>query len=91
MMTAIGYDSFVQKETVVLILPSNSSSAKRLIRKAEEEGRLFDTTAGRKTRGVIVAAKDGSVFTILTAFQPETLKCRFNQKHAKTATDEDTF
>jgi regulator of extracellular matrix RemA (YlzA/DUF370 family) len=90
MMISIGYDSFVQKETVVLILPPNSSTAKRLIKKAEEEGRLFDTTAGRKTRGVIVAAKDKAVFIILTAFQPETLKSRFNHKHTKTG-EEDAF
>lgn len=79
MMIAIGYDSFVQKKTVVLILPPYSSFAKRLIRKAEEEGRLFDITAGRKTRSVMIAVKDEKILVILAAFQPETLKDKFNR------------
>jgi len=76
MMIPIGYDSFIQKETVVLILPPNSSSAKRLIRSAEEGQRLFDTTSGHRTRGVLVT-KDR--FVILTPIQPETLRVRFNK------------
>ena len=79
MMIPIGYDSFIQKEAVVLILPSNSSSAKRLIRKAEEEGRLFDITAGRKTRSVLIAVKDEKILVILATFQPETLKDKSNR------------
>ena len=86
-MIPIGYDSFVQQEAVVMILPPNSSSAKRLVRKAEEEGRLFDTTAGRKTRGVIVAVKDHFSFVILTSFQPETLRLRLTRRHTKKGKD----
>ncbi len=90
-MVPIGYDSSIQKGTVIVILPPTSASAKRLVRRAKEEERLFDATAGRKTRSVIAALKDNCRPIILSAFQPETLKWRFSQKHTETPNDEDSL
>ena len=79
MMIQIGYDASVEKEKVVGILSSNSSWAKRYIKKAEEEGRLINATSGRKARSIIVTVEDKVVVVFLTALKSQTFAARYNE------------
>jgi regulator of extracellular matrix RemA (YlzA/DUF370 family) len=78
MMISLGYRGYAENRNVVYIFPPNSSSIKRHIKKADEEGRLFDARAGRKTRSVLIAIKEGVITITLTAVEPDTLKDKFN-------------
>ncbi len=74
MMKPIGYEAYVERANAVYIFPEDSSFMKRCIRKAEEEGRLFDATAGHKTRSVLIAIKEKVITITLTAVEPDTLR-----------------
>jgi len=74
MMKPIGCRAYVERGSAVYIFPADSSFMKRRIKKAEEEGRLFDATAGHKTRSVLIAIKDKVITITLTATEPGTLR-----------------
>ena len=84
----IGYGSDVPAEFVRLILhPANpaaigpdpvwSAPLKRLIDRAEAEGRLVRANKGRRTRAVIIT---DSNHVVLSGVSPETLKARFQEE-----------
>ncbi len=75
MMISIGHEAYAQKEKIILVLPPNSSPAKRTVKEAEEARRLYDATAGHKTRSVIVL--EGNIVA-LSALQTKTLSARIN-------------
>ena len=70
----IGFGNIVISDRVVAIISPESAPIKRIIREAEESGRLVNATYGRKTRAVIVTDSD---HIILSALQPETIANRF--------------
>ncbi len=70
----IGFGNMVIAERIVAVVSSESAPIKRIIREAEEKGRLINATYGRRTRSVIVA---DSGHVILSSLQPETIGNRF--------------
>lgn len=71
----IGFGNMVIAERVVAIVSSESAPIKRVIREAEENGRLINATFGRRTRSVVVV---DSGHIVLSALQPETIGNRFD-------------
>ena len=69
----IGFGNIVISDRVVAIISPESAPIKRIIREAEESGKLVNATYGRKTRAVIVTDSD---HIILSALQPETISNR---------------
>lgn len=66
----IGFEHRVPWWEIVAILAPNGSPQKKLRQKAEEEGRLLDCSAGRRTRAIIVT-RDNHI--ILSGVNTETL------------------
>lgn len=73
----IGFGNIVLSEKVVAIISPESAPIKRVIREAEEKGKLINATYGRRTRAVIVTDSD---HIILSALQPETISNRLSQE-----------
>ena len=73
----IGFGNIVISDRVVAIISPESAPIKRIIREAEENGKLVNATYGRKTRAVIVTDSD---HIILSALQPETISNRLVQE-----------
>lgn len=69
----IGFGNIVISDRVVAIISPESAPIKRIIREAEENGKLVNASYGRKTRAVIVTDSD---HIILSALQPETISHR---------------
>ena len=72
----IGFGNYVLAKRVVSIVNPSSSPMKRLREDARNEGRLIDTTQGRKTRSILVT---DSNHVILSSIQPDTISQRFLQ------------
>ncbi len=72
----IGFGNYVLAKRVVSIVNPSSSPMKRLREDARNEGRLIDTTQGRKTRSILVT---DSKHVILSSIQPDTISQRFLQ------------
>ncbi|MBE7016108.1 MAG: DUF370 domain-containing protein [Ruminococcaceae bacterium] len=73
----IGFGNIVISDRVVAIISPESAPIKRVIREAEESGKLVNATYGRRTRAVIVTDSD---HIILSALQPETISNRLVQE-----------
>ena len=73
----IGFGNIVISDRVIAIISPESAPVKRIIREAEENGKLVNATYGRKTRAVIVTESD---HIILSALQPETISNRLVQE-----------
>ena len=73
----IGFGNIVISDRVVAVISPESAPVKRIIREAEENGKLVNATYGRKTRAVIVTDSD---HIILSALQPETISNRLVQE-----------
>jgi len=76
MMIPIGYENFVDSDSIVVVLSTDSAPAMRLRRGAKESRRLINATSGRKARSLIVMKSN---HIILSALQPETIKSRLKQ------------
>lgn len=76
----IGFGNIVPADKVVAIISPESAPIKRVMREADEKGKLINATYGRRTRAVIVTASD---HIILSALQPETISNRLNQEDAQ--------
>lgn len=72
----IGFGNYVLAKRVVSIVNPSSLPMKRLREDARNEGRLIDTTQGRKTRSILVT---DSNHIILSSIQPDTISQRFLQ------------
>ena len=72
-MINVGFGNMLTASRVVAIVSPDSAPVKRMIQEARENGRLVDSTAGRRTRAVI-QMDSGNV--VLSALQPETLANR---------------
>jgi regulator of extracellular matrix RemA (YlzA/DUF370 family) len=69
----IGFGSIINMSRVLAIVDPDSAPIKRLIQQAREEGKLIDTTYGRKTKALIVL-DTGHLLT--AALEPRTLMRR---------------
>ena len=69
----IGFGNMISAGRVVAVVSPESAPIKRVIREAEDRGRLVNATYGRRTRAVIVSDSD---HIILSAIQPETIAAR---------------
>jgi regulator of extracellular matrix RemA (YlzA/DUF370 family) len=69
----VGFGSVVNMSRVLAIVDPDSAPIKRMIQQAREEGKLIDTTYGRKTKALLVL-DSGHVLT--AALEPRTLMRR---------------
>jgi regulator of extracellular matrix RemA (YlzA/DUF370 family) len=69
----VGFGSIINVTRVLAIVDPDSAPIKRLIQQAREEGKLIDTTYGRKTKALIVL-DTGHLLT--AALEPRTLMRR---------------
>jgi regulator of extracellular matrix RemA (YlzA/DUF370 family) len=69
----IGFGSVVNTGRVLAIVSPESAPVRRLIQQARDEGRLIDTTYGRKTKAVIIL---DTGHLLIAALEPRTLMRR---------------
>ena len=72
----LGFGNFVVAVRVVAVVNALSAPMRRLREDAKQNGRLIDTTQGRKTRSLIIT---DSNHVILSAVQAETMRQRFQE------------
>ncbi len=70
---SIGFGSIVMTGRIIAILPPESAPIKRVVSDARADGRLLDSTFGRRTRAVIVMDNNT---VVLSAITPETIVLR---------------
>lgn len=73
MMLSIGHKNFVEINSIVEIMRSDSDPAKKLRRGAAEDQMLINATNGKKVRSLIVLKSNHMVLSTLS---PVTLKSR---------------
>ena len=73
MLLAIGHENFINKNSIVAIIKSDGSPAKKLRHKAEGERMLINAAGGKKARSLIVMKSN---HVILSTLQTVTLKER---------------
>ncbi|HBY93650.1 MAG: DUF370 domain-containing protein [Ardenticatenaceae bacterium] len=83
----VGFGGTVAANRVLAILSPDSAPIRRMIRVAEDEGRLINMTYGRKTKSVIVL---DSGHVALSALQPETIVNRLRQQRSVRDQQTDT-
>ena len=76
----VGFGNLVVAERIVSIAGFDTQPVKRLAQDAKAEGRLVDTTYGRKTKAIILT---DSGYVIASALQPETIAGRISEAEAK--------
>ena len=86
MLINIGYENFIRRDLVAVILKPESSHVKKLRQDATEKGLLINATSGRKTRSVIVLTT-GQV--VLSSLQTITFKGRVNEFQKSHQNDDD--
>lgn len=67
----------VLSDRIICVISPESAPIKRIMREAEEKGKLVNATYGRRTRAVVVTDSD---HIILSALQPETISNRIIQE-----------
>ncbi len=75
MIVNVGFGNCINSEKLLAVLWTDAAPVKRMIQMYKEKGRLFDATAGRKTKSVLCLQDD---VCVLSALQPDTLAKRFN-------------
>jgi regulator of extracellular matrix RemA (YlzA/DUF370 family) len=73
----VGFGSIINMNRVLAIVDPDSAPIKRLIQQAREDGKLIDTTYGRKTKALIVL-DSGHLLT--AALEPRTLMRRLQDE-----------
>lgn len=73
----IGFGSCVAANRLLAIVAPDSAPIKRVVQEARERGMLIDASFGRSTKAVILMDTD---HVILSAFPPETLLARWEDK-----------
>lgn len=86
MLINIGYENFIRKDLVAVILKPESTHVKKLRQDATEKGLLINATSGHKTRSVIVLTT-GQV--VLSSLQPSTFRARAKDNKYKKPDPED--
>jgi len=77
----IGFNGVIAANRILVIASPDSAPIKRLIRTANEQGRILNMTHGRKTKSAIVL---DSGHVVLSALQPETISSRLRQQREKS-------
>ena len=72
----IGHGNLVSDEAVVSVVSPDSAPVKRLVKQAQDDGKLIDASYGRKTRSVLVM-DSGQI--IISALTPETVTGRVQE------------
>ena len=67
----------VSVDRILSIISPDSAPVKRIIQDAREDGRLIDSTYGRRTRAVIIADTN---HVILSSIMPETIANRISEE-----------
>ena len=62
MLINIGYENFIRKDLIAVILKPESSHVKKLRQDATERGLLINATSGHKTKSVIVLTTGQVIF-----------------------------
>jgi len=73
----IGFGNVVVVNRIVSVISPESAPVKRIIKEAEEKGKLINATFGRRTRAVLITDSD---HIVLSALQPETISARIVQE-----------
>jgi len=73
----IGFENFVPKEKISMILQIDSRPVNRLITNANKEQKLIDASHGKKRKSVILTT-DG--YVVLSHIAAKTLAKRFNSQ-----------
>jgi regulator of extracellular matrix RemA (YlzA/DUF370 family) len=73
-LIALGSESLVLRERVVVIARPDTVPLQRLIRRYEGEGRLIDLTQGRRARAALIT---DAGFIVLSPLRPKTIAERF--------------
>jgi len=81
-MLHIGFGGVVAANRVLAIVSPDSAPVKRMIREANDAGRIIDMTYGRRTKAVIVL---DTGHLALAALQPDTIAGRLRQQREKEA------
>ena len=76
MIISIGHQNFIDTGEVLVILNEDNRWARGLRQEAEKEGKLIDSTCGRKTRSVIVVRSN---HVVLSSLEPAAIKKRFDR------------
>ena len=71
----IGFGNSVNTAKITAVVSPEAAPVKRMVQAAKEEGRIIDTTLGRRTKAVLVM-EEGHI--VLSALQPETIAKRFS-------------
>ncbi len=81
-MLHIGFGGVVAANRILAIVSPYSAPVKRMIREANDAGRIIDMTYGRRTKAVIVL---DTGHLALAALQPDTIVGRLRQQREKEA------
>jgi len=81
-MLHIGFGGVVAANRILAIISPDSAPVKRMIREANDAGRIIDMTYGRRTKAVIVL---DTGHLALAALQPDTIVGRLRQQREKEA------
>ena len=76
MLINIGYENFLRRDLISVILKPESAHVKKLRQDAIEKGLLINATSGHKTRSVIVLTT-GQI--VLSSLQTTTFRDRANE------------
>ncbi len=71
----VGFGNLVAAERIVAVAGYDSQPIKRLAQDAKAEGRMIDTTYGRRTKSILVT---DSGYLVASSLQPETIQGRIN-------------
>ena len=75
----IGFGNLASAGRILAIVSPESAPIKRLCQEAKDRGMLIDASYGRKTKAVLLMDTD---HVILSAFTPEALLARLEEKEA---------
>lgn len=78
----IGFGDMVTVEKIAAIVSPDSTSVRNIISQAKENGKLIDSTRGKKTRSVIILDSD---HVILSSVLPITI----GERAEKNSKDKD--
>ena len=73
----IGFGNIVIASRIVGVISPESAPVKRIIKDAEERGKLINATFGRRTRAVIITDSD---HIVLSALQTDTITERIQKE-----------
>ena len=69
-MISVGYKNYIALDRIVAVISPDSRPIKSLVNTARDQGRLIDSTMGKKTKSVLVTDSNQ---VILSANSTETI------------------